>query len=82
MMRHNIVYYRLFKFNLGINSQRLFQLLLTDEQNTSAIVMNTLKSIFMIKRSNITKMPEKTVNLFLDEIIYKMATSELRDAGL
>jgi len=76
------VYYRLFKFNLGINSQRLFQLLLTDEQNTSAIVMNTLKSIFMIKRSNITKMPEKTVNLFLDEIIYKMATSELRDAGL
>ena len=81
-MRHNIVYYLLFKFNLGINSQRLFQLLLTDEQNTSAIVMNTLKSIFMIKRSNITKMPEKTVNLFLDEIIYKMATSELRDAGL
>lgn len=67
---------------LGLNSQRLFQLLLTDEQNTSTIVMSTLKSIFMVKRSLISKLPEKTVHLFLDEIIYKMATAELKEAGV
>lgn len=66
----------------SLNSQRLFQILLTDEQNSSAIVMNTLRALFMIKRSFISKLPEKTTHIILDEVIYKLATSDLREAGL
>ena len=65
-----------------MRSQRLFQLFLNDEQNTSSIVMNTLKDIFKIKLDLISKLGEKTLFLILDEIMYKMATSDLKEVGL
>ncbi len=65
-----------------MRSQRLFQLFLNDEQNTSSIVMNTLKDIFKIKSDLISKLGEKTLFLILDEIMYKMATSDLKEVGL
>ncbi len=60
----------------------MFQLLLNDEQNTSVCVMNAYKDIFKIKRNLLTQFDEKSLNLLLDEIIYKMATSELVEVGL
>lgn len=60
----------------------MFQLFLNDEQNTSAIVMYTLKELFKIKSDLISKLDEKSLFLILDEIMYKMATSELKEVGL
>ncbi len=65
-----------------MKSQRLFQLLLNDEQNTSISVMNSYKDIFKLKRNLLSQFDEKSLNLLLDEIIYKMATSELAEVGL
>ena len=44
--------------------------------------MNTVKEIFKIKRNLIRQLDEKTVFLYLDELIYKMATNETTEAGL
>jgi hypothetical protein len=44
--------------------------------------MNTLKDIFKIKSDLISKLGEKTLFLILDEIMYKMATSDLKEVGL
>ena len=65
-----------------MRSQRLFQLFLNDEQNTSAIVMNTIKDLFKIKSDLINKLGEKNLILILDEILYKMATSDLKEVGM
>ena len=69
-------------FLTGIKSQRLFQLLLNDEQYTAAIVIQSVKELFKIKRNLIRQLDEKTVYLYLDELIYKMATTETTEAGL
>ena len=66
----------------GLKSQRLFQLLLNDEQYSSSIVMNAVKDIFKTKRNLIKQFDEKTIYLYLDELIYKMATVEISEAGL
>ena len=65
-----------------MKSQRLFQLLLSDEQNTSAIVINAVKELIKIKRNLLTQLDEKTVYLYLDELVYKMATTDLDDVGM
>lgn len=65
-----------------MKSQRLFQLLLSDEQNTSAIVINAVKELIKIKRNLFTQLDEKTVYLYLDELVYKMATTDLDDVGM
>ncbi len=65
-----------------MRSQRLFQLFLNDEQNTSAIVMNTIKELLKIKSDLINKLGEKHLILILDEILYKMATSDLKEVGM
>ena len=65
-----------------MKSQRLFQLFLSDEQNTSMIVMYAYRDLFKIKSDLINKLDEKGLFLILDEIIYKMATSELKEVGL
>jgi hypothetical protein len=65
-----------------LKSQRLFQLLLSDEQNTSAIVINAVKELIKIKRNLFTQLDEKTVYLYLDELVYKMATTDLDDVGM
>ena len=65
-----------------MKSQRLFQLLLADEQNTAAIVINAVKELIKIKRNLFTQLDEKTVYLYLDELVYKMATTDLDDAGM
>jgi hypothetical protein len=65
-----------------LRSQRLFQLFLNDEQNTSAIVMNTIKELLKIKSDLINKLGEKHLIVILDEILYKMATSDLKEVGM
>ncbi len=65
-----------------MRSQRLFQLFLNDEQNTSAIVMNTIKELLKIKSDLINKLGEKHLIVILDEILYKMATSDLKEVGM
>ena len=74
--------YMTIKILKGLKSQRLFQLFLNDEQNTSAIVMNTIKELFKIKSDLINKLGEKHLFLILDEILYKMATSDLKEVGM
>ena len=66
----------------GLKSQRLFQLLLTDEQNTSTVIINNLRDLIVIKRDLMNQMGDKSLFLIIDEIIYKMATSELKEVGL
>lgn len=46
------------------------------------IVMYAYKDMFKIKSDLISKLDEKTIFLILDEIMYKMATSELKEVGL
>ena len=65
----------------GLKSQRLAQLLLSDEHNTSAAVMLAIKDIIQIKRNLITQLDEKTLHLILDEIVYKLAMSEMNEVG-
>ena len=57
-------------------------MLLNDEQYTSSIVLNAVKEILKIKRNLIKQLDEKTIYLYLDELIYKMATTEVSEAGL
>ena len=66
----------------GLKSPRLFQLLLNDDQNTSAIIMNAIRDIIKCKRNLLDQIDEKTLYSFLDELIYKMATCELIETGL
>lgn len=65
-----------------LKSQRLFNLLLNDEQYTSAIMLNTYNSLININKSLLSQLDEKSLNLLLDEIVYKMATCELADCGM
>ncbi|CAF0736431.1 unnamed protein product [Brachionus calyciflorus] len=65
----------------SFNSQRLFQLLLNDDQKTSSIVIDTYNEILKAKKILLKKLPENVLYSFLDEIIYKLATCELIDAG-
>ena len=69
-------------FFKDLSSQRLFKLLLTDEQNTATTVINTFKNMFMIKKSSISKLSEKTLLLILNEVIYKMVSCDLKETGL
>lgn len=65
----------------GLKSQRLAQLLLSDEHNTSAAVMLAIKEIIQIRRNLITQLDEKTLHYILDEIVYKLAMSEINEVG-
>ena len=65
----------------GIKSERLLQLLLNDEQFTSAIVMSTYREIVLAKKSILRQLDDKTLFYILDEVVYKLATSDLTEIG-
>jgi len=44
--------------------------------------MNTIKELLKIKSDLINKLGEKHLILILDEILYKMATSDLKEVGM
>ena len=57
------------------------QLLITDELETATIVINVLRDLFNIEISVIHKLDEKSLNAILDEVIYKLTTSDLVDVA-
>ncbi|RMZ93603.1 IQ calmodulin-binding motif-containing, partial [Brachionus plicatilis] len=65
----------------SFNSQRLFQLLLNDDQKTTTVVIQTYNSILNTKNSILRTLPESVLNSFLDEIIYKLASNEQSETG-
>ncbi len=79
----NMILIHCFHFELiGLKSQRLSQLLVSDEQNTSAMVMTAIKEIFQAKKKLISQLDEKTIHLFLDEAMYKLVISDINKVGL
>lgn len=43
--------------------------------------MLAIKDILQIRRNLINQLDEKTLHMILDEIVYKMATSEMNEVG-
>jgi hypothetical protein len=64
-----------------LKSERLLQLLLNDEQFTSAIVMNVYREVISMKINSIKQLDEKYFIFILDEVVYKLAVSELIETG-
>ncbi len=64
-----------------MKSERLLQLLLNDEQFTSAIVMNVYREVISMKINSIKQLDEKYFIFILDEVVYKLAVSELIETG-
>jgi hypothetical protein len=56
-------------------------LLIADELETATIVINVLKDLFSIQINVIHKLDEKTLNSILDEVIYKLTTSDLLEVA-
>ncbi|GCC39766.1 hypothetical protein chiPu_0023565, partial [Chiloscyllium punctatum] len=59
-----------------LQSDRLLQLLLTDDVETGAIMVSVLLGILQVNRTVLFSVDEKNICLILDELIYKLfATS-------
>ncbi len=56
-------------------------MLIADELETATIVINVLKDLFSIQINVIHKLDEKTLNSILDEVIYKLTTSDLLEVA-
>jgi hypothetical protein len=57
------------------------QLLITDDLETTTIIINILRELFAVQINVIHKLDEKTLNAILDEVIYKLTTSNLLEVG-
>lgn len=60
----------------------MFELLLTDEQYTAAVMLNTYTSLLKVKASLLRQLDEKSLHALLDEIVYKMTTATLAECGM
>ncbi|XP_048391022.1 IQ calmodulin-binding motif-containing protein 1-like isoform X3 [Stegostoma tigrinum] len=55
-----------------LQSDRLLQLLLTDDVETGAVMVSILLGILQVNRTVLFSMEEKNVRIILDELIYKL----------